>query len=196
VLRRIPGWRRRSHGPARAPRGPGAAPEHLQVVRAYLRLLGPATQKEVAAYLDAPVRDVVAAWPADAVAVDVAGRPTWLLESDVDALVEADGPRGDDGAGVRLLGAFDPLLQAKDRDLLVPDEAGRKDLFRTIGRPGAVAADGEILGTWRPLTKGRTVSIRYASWLSVSPALRRAVENRGEELARWRGREFGGLVDE
>jgi hypothetical protein len=196
VLRRIPGWRRRSHGPARAPRGPGAAPEHLQVVRAYLRLLGPATQKEVAAYLDAPVRDVVAAWPADAVAVDVAGRPTWLLESDVDALVEADGPRGDDGAGVRLLGAFDPLLQAKDRDLLVPDEAGRKDLFRTIGRPGAVAADGEILGTWRPLTKGRTVSIRYTSWLSVSPALRRAVENRGEELARWRGREFGGLVDE
>ncbi|WP_163542678.1 DNA glycosylase AlkZ-like family protein [Occultella kanbiaonis] len=197
VLRRIPGWRRRSHGPARAPRGPGTAPEHLQVVRAYLRLLGPATPKEVAAYLDAPVRDVVAAWPADAVVVEVEGRPSWLLEPDVPALVEADGSGADDDAlEVRLLGAFDPLLQAKDRDLLVPDEAGRKDLFRTIGRPGAVAAGGEILGTWRPLTKGSTVSIRFTPWLSVDPALRRVVEDQGAELARWRGREFGALVEE
>ncbi|MBZ2197574.1 DNA glycosylase AlkZ-like family protein [Occultella gossypii] len=197
VLRRIPGWRRRSHGPARAPRGPGDAPEHLQVIRAYLHLLGPATQKEVAGYLDAPVRDVVASWPTDAVAVDVAGRPTWLLESDVAALVEAERSGGDDdGTGVRLLGAFDPLLQAKDRDLLVPNEAERKDLFRAIGRPGAVAAGGEILGTWRPLAKGGTVSIRFTSWPSAGPTMRRVVEDQGAELARWRGREFGGLVDE
>ncbi|TDE97477.1 winged helix DNA-binding domain-containing protein [Occultella glacieicola] len=195
VLRRIPGWRRRSHGPARAPRGPREAPEHLHVIRAYLRLLGPATQKEVAAYLDAPVRDVVAAWPADAVVVEVQGRATYLLESDLDALVEAEGSGADEDR-VRLLAAFDPLLQAKDRDLLVPDEAGRKDLFRTIGRPGAVAAGEEVLGTWRPLTKGATMSIRFTPWLSVGPVLRRAIEDQGQELARWRGREFGGVVDE
>ena len=40
VLRRIPGWPRRTPGPADDPL---AAPEHLQPIRNYLRFLGPAT---------------------------------------------------------------------------------------------------------------------------------------------------------
>jgi hypothetical protein len=44
------------------------------VVRGVLHLLGPATPKQVAGYLDAPVADVKARWPQDAVPVDVEGR--------------------------------------------------------------------------------------------------------------------------
>ncbi len=48
VLRRIPDWPRTSWGPAP---DPFAAPERLQVIRGYLRLLGPATVKDVVTFL-------------------------------------------------------------------------------------------------------------------------------------------------
>src|SRR5436190_13244 len=101
VLRRITGFRKAA--------GPG---ERFDVVRAYLRLLGPATPKHVAGYLDAPVKDVQARWPGDAVEVTVDGEVRWLLAADEKAL-------GSAGTRVtRLLGPFDLLLQARDRATL------------------------------------------------------------------------------
>jgi len=57
VMQRIKGW----SGPAKR------VPKSLDVVRAYLHLLGPATPKMVAAYVDAPVKDVQSRWPVDSV---------------------------------------------------------------------------------------------------------------------------------
>src|SRR3954469_9427899 len=79
-------------------------PEHLDVVRGYLRLHGPATRQQVAGYLDAPVRDVQARWPEDVVEVTVDGDRRWALAADVDRL--AAGP----ARTTRLLGPFDPYL--------------------------------------------------------------------------------------
>ena len=76
VLRRIPGWR----GPA------ARVPEHLDPVRAVLHLLGPATPRHVAAYVDAPVREVGARWPEDVTTVEVDGEERSMLTGDVDAL--------------------------------------------------------------------------------------------------------------
>ncbi len=67
-----PGWPRRKAGPADDPL---AAPEHLQPIRNYLRFLGPATPNDVAAFLDAPVAEIKAHWPEDAVEVDRGRRP-------------------------------------------------------------------------------------------------------------------------
>ena len=53
---------------------PMAAPESLQPIRNYLRFLGPATPNDVAAFLDSPVAEIKAHWPADAVEVSVDGR--------------------------------------------------------------------------------------------------------------------------
>ena len=55
VLHRIKGWR----GPAKR------VPEHLDLVRAVLHFLGPATPKLVAGYVDSPVKEVTARWPED-----------------------------------------------------------------------------------------------------------------------------------
>src|SRR3954447_18680273 len=96
-------------------------PQRLHVGRAYLRPLGPATPKHVASYLDAPLGDVRARWPEDAVEVEVAGERRWLLADDVDRLEEAPDV-------TRLLVPFDLYLQARDRSLLVDDAARAKDL--------------------------------------------------------------------
>ena len=61
---------------------------------------------------------------------------------------------------VRLLGPFDLFLQARDRELVVPEQAHRKDLWRTIGRPGGVLVGQEVLGTWRPRAAGKKLRLQ------------------------------------
>jgi hypothetical protein len=155
------------------------APERLDVVRAYLRLLGPATPKHVAGYLDAPLGDVQARWPVDAVEVDVEGERRWLLPGDVDRLEDAPDV-------TRLLGPFDLYLQARDRPLLVEDPARAKDLWRTLGRPGAVLVDGEIAGTWRARKAGSAVDVRVELWVPEARDLRARIAEQAERLAAFR----------
>jgi len=153
-------------------------PDRLDVVRAYLRLLGPATPQHVAGYLDAPVKDVTARWPQDAVEVTVDGERRWLLAEDVDRL---DDPTPE---ATLLLAPFDLYLQARDRSLLVPDGDRAKDLWRTLGRPGGVISAGEIVGSWRARKAGTAVSVSVDLW---SPADRTAIETQAERLAGFRG---------
>jgi Winged helix DNA-binding domain len=152
------------------------SPPH-DTIRAYLRFLGPATPKHVADYLDAPVKDVTARWPDDAVEVSVDGEQRWLLADDADELA----------AGVakttRLLGPYDLFLQTKDRPLLVDDPARAKALWPVLGRPGAVLADGEIAGMWRPRKSGKSFKVLVELWAKPSPALRKAVGEQAERLA-------------
>jgi winged helix DNA-binding protein len=161
-----------------------AAPDRLDVVRAYLRLLGPATPQHVAGYLDAGVKDVKAHWPADAVEVDVDGERRWLLAEDVDRL------DGDRPQGVRLLGPFDLHLQARDRSLLVAEPEHAKDLWRMLGRPGGVLVDGEIAGTWRARRSGSAVSVSVSLWTDAD---RSAVAEQAEQLAAFRDARLTGV---
>lgn len=152
-------------------------PEHLDVVRACLRLLGPATPTLVAGYLEAPVKDVQARWPEDAVPVEVDGEQRWVL-----------GEVGTDASpAVRLLGPFDLFLQARDRELLVPGRERRAALWPTLGRPGAVLADGEIVGAWRPRKSGAALTVTVEPWTRVSAALREALGEQAARLAAFRG---------
>jgi len=177
VLTRIPRWRGRAR----------SAPERLDPVRAALHLLGPADHKAVAAFLDSPVTEVRKRWPDDAVAVEVDGVQEWILSADRSAL---EHPAS--FSGVRLLGPFDLYLQTRDRERLVPDDAARKDLWRTLGRPGGVLVDGEVVGSWRPRSAGSRLALAVTLWNGEQPGSRIAAE--AERLAHWRGKAFAGLV--
>jgi len=153
-------------------------PRQLDVVRAYLRLLGPATPQHVAGYLDAPVKDVKDHWPDDAVEVSLDGERRWLLAEDAD---RHDQPGPD---GTLLLAPFDLYLQARDRPLLVPDPEHAKDLWRTLGRPGGVLAEGEIVGTWRARKAKPGIDVSVDLW---APVDRSAIDAQAERLAASRG---------
>lgn len=176
VLQRLRGFR-----PA-----PVADPRH-DVVRAYLHLLGPATPKHVAAYLDAPVADVKRRWPDDVVEVAVAGQVRWALSDDAGQLTA--GP----ARSTRLLGPYDLYLQARDRELLVEDPARTKQLWPVLGRPGAVLVDGELAGTWRPRQKGARLTLEVAPWTTWSAPVRAGVEEQAARLADVRGVPLSGL---
>ena len=162
-------------------------PDRLDVVRAYLRLLGPATPQHVAGYLDAPVRDVKTHWPADATEVSVDGDRRWLLDADLDRLDE------ETTRPTRLLGPFDLYLQARDRSLLVGDPDRAKDLWRMLGRPGGVLVDGEIAGTWRARKAGSAVTVSVELWSPASPVVRTAIGKQAERLAAFRRLRLSGV---
>jgi hypothetical protein len=152
------------------------------LVLGYLRLLGPATPVEVADYLGARRADLMAAWPDDLVEVRVDGRKAWLPPASADALAA---PR--DPGMVRLLGAFDPFLQARDRDLIVPDKAMQKTLWPVLGRPGALFVDGEVVGTWRTRSSGKKLTVEVDAVAPLPPSTWRDIDAEAQRLARVRG---------
>ncbi|MEU6860557.1 crosslink repair DNA glycosylase YcaQ family protein [Glycomyces sp. NPDC046736] len=176
VLRPIPGFEREEK-----------YPDRLDPVRAYLHLCGPTTFKAVAEYIDAPVKEVKAHWPEDAVEVEVDGEPRWMLAADEEALRSAE------ASGTRLVGPYDLFLQARDRATLVEDETKAKALWPVLGRPGAVVADGEVAGLWRPRKSGKRFTVAVEPWREFDAALRKAVTVEAERLAAFRGVELTSL---
>ena len=161
----------------------GEAKATFDVARNHLRFFGPTTASDAAAYLDSPKREVSGHWPEDVEEVNVDKVPRYVLAGDVDAMEEVPKPAGT----VRLLGPFDPFLQLRDRALLVPDADRRKDLWRTLGRPGAVVVDGEVLGTWRPKTSGDQLTVTVDLWRRPTTRERSKVDEEAERLASFRG---------
>jgi hypothetical protein len=191
VLRRIRGLRPRPYQRLAS----NAAALH-DVIRNHLRFYGPARVRDVAAFLDAPVRDIRAHWPIDVVEVivaDVPSEPRFVLEEHLEPLM-ADG--GDGRRVLRLVAPFDPYLQLRDRELLVPDEAARKGLWPVLGRPGAILADAEVVGTWRPRASGRKLTVRIQPWGPLDDRDRRAVREQAERPAAHRDAVLAGIAEE
>jgi hypothetical protein len=176
VLRRVPSWR-----PATT------VPPRFDLVRGYLRFLGPATPKLVAEFLDAPVKVINQRWPEDAVPVDVDGEKRWVLADDVDAL--SGGP----AKVTRLLAPFDLFLQARDRSLLVPSAERAKSVWVVLGRPGAVLHQGDLVGIWRPRQSGRRLRLQVELWTTPTAAVKRAVTEQAERLAAYRNVTLAGV---
>ena len=181
VLRRIDGWEG-----AAALGDPERAPERLRVVDAYLRLCGPTTPAAAATFLDVPAAVVKGHWPAAASEVEVDGSRSWTLP-------DLPEPAATDGL-VRLLGPFDLWLQARDRDLVVPDRTRHKGLWPTIGRPGAVLAGTDVVATWRPKASGRRLSVTVDAWDRLPTVDREWVGEQAERLAAHRGVALTGVV--
>ena len=115
---------------------------------AYLRFFPPATDADIAGFLGTTRAATAPDRPA-AVPVTVEGRAGLVAEADVDALRAAR--RRD---VVRLLPPSDPYLQGRDRELLVPDPAHRKQIWTSLGAPGVVVSGVDVVGVWRPTQKG------------------------------------------
>jgi hypothetical protein len=160
-----------------------------KLIRSYLTLLGPATAVHAAGYLEARRADVEQAWPDDLVEVRVDGSSAWL-PTEVEQQLAA--PRDPDV--VRLLGAFDPYLQARDRDLIVPDKAVHKALWPVLGRPGAVFVDGEVAGTWRPKASGKKLTVAVEEFAPLPPPVIDQLEAEAERVAAVRGLELAAVT--
>ena len=153
------------------------------LITTYLRLLGPATPAEVAKYLGSSTAEMRKVWPDGLAEVTVDGRKTWLPADAVDDLTGAQPV-----SGVRFVPPMDALVQARDRDLLVPEKSRQKEVWRILGNPGVLLVDGEIAGVWRAKMSGRTrVDLTVTPFESLPPRTRKALDAEAAEVARARG---------
>jgi hypothetical protein len=165
------------------PEVPGEPGDPAALVTAYLRLLGPAGPAEVAKFLGTTQAEIRRAWPRDLAEVRVDGRRAWLPADRLEALRSASPP-----PMVRLLPPSDPFLQARDRDLLVPDRERQKAVWRALAKPGALLVDGEVAGVWRARLTGRaTLEVTVTAFDPPAAALRTAVDEEAGHLAAARG---------
>lgn len=189
------GWQRPVEGdPARAAR----------LVLDYLRVLGPAGPREVADFVGTSTTAFAPAWEAALpglveVDLDVGDatrrgstrdvRRAWLPADDLDAALGAPEPDV-----VRFLPPWDPMLQARDRELLVPDEDVRRALYKIIGNPGALLAGGEVVGTWRPRASGKKLTLEISPTVPLEPDVRARLDGEAERVAAARGLRLAGLA--
>ncbi len=156
-----------------------------RLARSYLAVLGPATPTQVANYLDVRRADLDDAWPDDLIEITVGRTTTWLPAECRRAFEKAEAPEL-----VRLLSGFDPYLQARDRDLIVPTKSRHKALWPVLARPGAVFVDGEIAGTWRPKAAGKKLTVVLDLFSPQSAAVREQIDAEAERVAAVRGLEL------
>ncbi|HEX5117071.1 MAG TPA: crosslink repair DNA glycosylase YcaQ family protein [Pseudonocardiaceae bacterium] len=177
----VPGARTTTLAPIGGWVGP---PDHAsgtdRLIRTYLRLLGPATEADVAGFVGANRTELRRAWPADGlVEVDVAGRAAWLPEDDLDLLLDPPEP-----PGLRLVPAGDPFLQARDRQLVLPDPVRHKQVWKAISNPGVLLVDGDVGGTWRAKLAGkRTLELTATPFDGLPAVLRKELDVEAERIA-------------
>lgn len=151
-------------------------------IAAYLALHGPATAGDAAGFVGTSAASAKTVLPPDLVPVDVEGKRAFIAAENRAALENPPEP-----GLVRLLPPWDPFLQARDRAVLVPDRALQKEVWRMLGNPGVLLADGEISGVWRSKTNGKRLDFTVSPFWTLSVAARKAAEDEAARIATARG---------
>ena len=166
----------------------------LELARRYLHVFGPTTPGAFSRWAGIASRQGAAAFDGLRRSTTPVRTPVgdaWILTRDEPIFREAARP----AASARLLPSGDAyyLLQAADRELLVPDARHRPLLWTPRVWPGAVLVDGQVVGTWRRADAMVTVQ----AWRRLSRAGREAVEaeaaslplpgTEGQIVVRWDG---------
>jgi hypothetical protein len=151
----------------------------LELVRRYLHVYGPSTPEAFSRWAAVGIRSCLAAFEALGRSLVPVRSPIgdgWILGRDEAAFRADQGP----AAPARLLPSGDAyyLLHGKDRALLVPEADRRDALWTPRVWPGAVLADGEIVGTWR--RADATVTVQ--PWRRLPRASRDAIEREAATL--------------
>ena len=173
------------------PEAPAVADPAAELMRRFLHAYGPATRTDLAGWAGiAPshARALLARVEDEVEEVDFGGRRALILAADADRL--ADPPAA---AGVRLLPPYDPYLDQRDRDTLLPDRELRSRVRRSLGNPGVVLVDGDLAGTWRPAKKGKRLVVTLEPVTAAARKAAAEIETEAGIVAAHRGCEVAEL---
>jgi hypothetical protein len=173
------------------PEVPAMADPGAELARRFLAAYGPSTPALFTKWTGLSGAHARALWgrAGELEPVEVEGRQAWALPGDGEAIASAPA-----ASGVRLLTGYDPLLAGRDRELLLADEAQRKQVWQVLANPGVVLADGAIAGTWRAARKAARLVVTVTPFGDAAGRGRGAARLDHDALAaeadlvaRWRG---------
>lgn len=154
-----------------------------ELLRRYLRCYGPSRRGDFAAWAGIRASDTDPWWSLvedELTPVEFRGS-SWILTQDLDALRSAPAPKG-----VRLLPPRDPYTQVRDRETIIARKY-HQQVWKTVGEPGTVLADGEITGIWRPRKSGRQLTITVKTFDSLPARDKTSLQDEAEQVAPLRG---------
>jgi hypothetical protein len=144
----------------------------------YVHAHGPTNRQEFTKWLGCSTAQGQRLWAliaGEVTAVDAGS----VLTADVSEFQKNAGPTGT----LRLLGPHDPYLDANGRDLLLPDKKLQRKVWRTVGNPGAVLLDGQIVGVWRQRKQGKQLSMTVDSFRPLTGELKQKITEQAEMYA-------------
>ena len=162
-----------------------------ELLRRYLHCYGPSSAGHFAEWAGITKADAGQRWKQFASQlVPVEGhRKGFVLEEDLEIL-----RRPPASEGVRLLPAKDAFIQARDRDVLLPDPGHRKAVFPVIGGPGVVLHQALPVGTWRGAAKGTGYEVTVAPFAPLAHPIWAEIEVEAQRVALARGRQWATVV--
>jgi hypothetical protein len=163
-----------------------AKPDHLKLVRRYLRGYGPAAPRDLAAWWGLALAEAKAAWALlqeELIELDVEGQPVWLLASESSPLADSTRP----SHTVRLLPAFDTyLLGYHIRDFAVPLKYQNR-VFHGGEIVPTILVDGCAVGTWRYEQRGTQIRINVTPFSSFTAEVRDLIAEEANDIGRFFG---------
>ena len=155
-----------------------------ELVRRFLRCFGPAGSSDFQSWLGCSPRQARRLWGQlgeELEPVEVQGKTKWALARDLAGLSS-----GEEGERLLLLGPHDPYLDLRDRETVLPDKLLRRQVWKTVGNPGAVLLGGRVAGIWTVRTKGERMDVTVTLFEPLSPAQQRKLEKLAQGYARFR----------
>ena len=156
-----------------------------ELVRRFLRCYGPAQVSDFQSWLGYSPKQAKRLWGGIAeelAPVELDGKRRWVLAEDLDLLAQ-----GEEGERLLLLGPHDPYLDLRDRDLILPDKARQRQVWKTVGNPGAVLRGGRVVGFWTVRTRGDKLDAAVTLFEALEPAQRSRLEELVSSYAAFRG---------
>lgn len=162
-----------------------------RLVRKFLHAYGPATPARLADWLGSTPAQARRLWQTvEEELAPVDGKRGWMLAEDLDALAHAAPP----AEPLRLLGAHDPYLDARDRALLLADTALQRKVWRTVANPNVVLRQGRVVGIWQTRTVRGTLECTVTLFELLSPAEQASLSEMAEAYAAFRGLRLKGCT--
>lgn len=151
----------------------------VELLRRYLNVLGPGTPDGFAKWAGIKPRrtpEIFEGFQAELTPVTTPTGEAWILAEDEASFRAESNPT----AAARLLPSGDSffLYWDADRELLVPDEGRRSELWTSRVWPGALLVGGEVVGIWRRQQGVVTVH----PWRRLAAAERDAIETEAATL--------------
>lgn len=166
------------------PMRPDAQAE-AKLVRKFLKAYGPATASDLGNWLGCSPAQAKRLWQTVAeelVPVDKAGKRGYVLQKELSALTGAVPPV----QPLRLLGAHDPYLDARDRWLLLADTTLQRKVWKMVANPNVVLRQGKVAGIWQTRTVRDTVEATFTLFEDFSAAETALLTQMAEQYAAFR----------
>lgn len=155
-----------------------------QLVRKFLHFYGPSTPVGLSAWLGCSPQQAARLWKtaeADMQTVQVGKAKRYMLAEDMSRLCGDVPP-----SGLRLLGAHDPYLDLRDREVVLENKTLQRRVWRTVANPGVILEDGRIVGIWKSKTARNRLEISAELWEHLPEGQLRQIRDWAERYAGFR----------